>query len=133
LNPKQVVSVAAALIPFLEHDDANRALMGSNMQRQSVPLITADSPIVGTGMEQVVARDSGSVVKARNSGKVEYVSSDKIIIMPDNPGKKEKRKKKSKLPFDIYDLLKFKRTNQDTCINQRPIVTVGETVEKGKS
>jgi len=126
LNPKQVVSVAAALIPFLEHDDANRALMGSNMQRQSVPLIKSESPYVGTGMESVVARDSGSVIKAKSSGTVEYVSSNKIIVMPD------KLDDDFSFPFQEYDLHKFKRTNQDTCINQRPIVKIGQHVEKNE-
>ncbi len=124
LSPKQIVSVAASLIPFLEHDDANRALMGSNMQRQAVPLLVSDSPIVGTGMEKIVARDSGSVIKAKRSGRVEYVSANKIIILPDE------RDESGEFPFDIYDLLKFKRTNQDTCINQRPIVQQGDHVEK---
>ncbi len=130
LNPKQIVSVAAALIPFLEHDDANRALMGSNMQRQAVPLIKSESPIVGTGMEWVVARDSGSVLKARSSGRVEYVSSNKIIITPEIEKKSKKKGTHSELPFDVYDLTKFKRTNQDTCISQRPIVSAGDQVDK---
>ena len=118
VSPKQLVSVATAMIPFLENDDANRALMGSNMQRQAVPLIKTDSPIVGTGMEYRAARDSGVVVLARESGIVEKVSSEEIVI----------RNKEGKR--DIYKLLKFKRSNQGTCINQKPIVAKGDTVEK---
>jgi DNA-directed RNA polymerase subunit beta len=119
VSPKQIVSVATAMIPFLENDDANRALMGANMQRQAVPLIRTDSPIVGTGMEYKAAKDSGVVVVAKNSGIVIKVSSDEIQIKTDN-GK-----------IDTYKLLKFKRSNQSTCINQKPIVQRGERVEQG--
>ncbi len=120
VSPKQVVSVATAMIPFLENDDANRALMGANMQRQAVPLLVTDFPIIGTGMEHQSARDSGVVVIAKNSGVVEKVSSDKIVIRKDEDGQR-----------DDYRLLKFRRSNQGTCINQRPIVQKGETVNAG--
>ena len=121
VSPKQVVSVATAMIPFLENDDANRALMGSNMQRQAVPLLITEAPIVGTGMEYKAARDSGVVLLAKNSGTVEFVDADKIVIRrDDNQGK------------DKYTILKFKRSNQGTCINQRPIVSHGEHIEKGE-
>jgi DNA-directed RNA polymerase subunit beta len=121
VSPKQVVSVATAMIPFLENDDANRALMGSNMQRQAVPLLVTDSPIVGTGMEYVAAKDSGVVVIAKNEGTVEYVDATKIRIRrSDGQG------------IDEYKLLKFKRSNQGTCINQKPIVSKNEHVEKGE-
>jgi len=120
VSPKQVVSVATAMIPFLENDDANRALMGSNMQRQAVPLIKPESPIVGTGMEYKAAIDSGVVIVAKNSGIVEKVSSNEIVIKTDDGGR------------DRYKLLKFKRSNQGTCINQRPFVKKGEIVKKGQ-
>ncbi len=126
VSPKQVVSVAAALIPFLENDDANRALMGSNMQRQAVPLIRAESPIVGTGMESVVARDSGVTLVARRAGVVDQVDSTRIVIRSS-----ESSKVAATSGVDIYNLLKFQRSNQSTCINQRPIVKVGEHVKKG--
>jgi DNA-directed RNA polymerase subunit beta len=125
VSPKQVVSVAAALIPFLENDDANRALMGSNMQRQAVPLIQTDAPLVGTGMEAVVARDSGAVVAARRPGIVEQIDGTRIVIRateetdPAKPG------------VDIYRLSKFQRSNQNTCINQRPLVRVGDKINAG--
>ncbi|MDQ2086687.1 DNA-directed RNA polymerase subunit beta [Herbivorax sp. ANBcel31] len=119
VSPKQLVSVATSLIPFLENDDANRALMGANMQRQAVPLIKTDSPIIGTGIEYKAARDSGVVVLARNAGVVEKVSASKIVI---------RRKDGNK---DEYKLLKYLRSNQGTCINQRPIVEKGEVIEKG--
>ena len=119
VSPKQVVSVATALIPFLEHDDANRALMGSNMQRQAVPLLEPESPIVGTGMEERAARDSGQVVVARNAGVVTSVTAERIQVEADSG------------ELDEYKLLKFVRSNQGTCINQRPIVTVGERVAGG--
>ena len=117
VSPKMVVSVATALIPFLENDDANRALMGSNMQRQAVPLLTCDSPRVGTGMEYKAATDSGVCVLAKNAGTVTYVSADKVDVVTD-----EGR-------VDTYNLIKFMRSNQGTCINQKPVVSVGEKVE----
>ena len=120
VSPKQIVSVATAMIPFLENDDANRALMGSNMQRQAVPLLRTESPIVGTGMEYRAAKDSGVTVLAKNDGTVKSVSADTIIIATDD-GKE-----------DVYKMLKFKRSNQSTCINQKPIVSEGDRVEKGE-
>ncbi len=126
VSPKQLVSVAAALIPFLENDDANRALMGSNMQRQAVPLIRAEAPLVGTGMEEVVARDSGAAIAARRTGVVDQVDATRIVIRataetdPSKPG------------VDIYRLRKFQRSNQNTCINQRPLVHVGDAIEAGE-
>ena len=125
VSPKQVVSVAAALIPFLENDDANRALMGSNMQRQAVPLVKAEAPLVGTGMEGVVARDSGATIVARRPGIVEQIDGTRIVVRateetdPTKPG------------VDIYRLIKFQRSNQNTCINQRPLVRVGDLVRDG--
>ncbi len=129
VSPKQLVSVAASLIPFLENDDANRALMGSNMQRQSVPLLRAEAPYIGTGMESVTARDSGAVVIARRDGVVDYVDSERIIVKADHniDGTISRE-----VTADIYTLIKFKRSNQNTCINQRPIVHVGERVAKGQ-
>src|SRR4051795_7595612 len=129
VSPKQLVSVAASLIPFLENDDANRALMGSNMQRQSVPLLRAESPYIGTGMEQVTARDSGAVVVARRDGVVDYVDSERIIVRADHNVDGTISRE---VTADIYSLIKFKRSNQNTCINQRPIVHVGERVSKGQ-
>ncbi|WP_029060804.1 DNA-directed RNA polymerase subunit beta [Labrenzia sp. DG1229] len=125
VSPKQLVSVAAALIPFLENDDANRALMGSNMQRQAVPLVSAEAPFVGTGMEPVVARDSGAAIGARRAGVVDQVDATRIVIRATedlDPGKSG---------VDIYRLQKFQRSNQNTCINQRPLVRVGDRVHKG--
>ena len=125
VSPKQLVSVAAALIPFLENDDANRALMGSNMQRQAVPLVKADAPFVGTGMEGTVARDSGAAIAALRGGIVDQVDATRIVIRVTGdvePGKSG---------VDIYTLQKFERSNQSTCINQRPLVSVGDIVEKG--
>ncbi|MEI9917012.1 MAG: DNA-directed RNA polymerase subunit beta [Methylovirgula sp.] len=125
VSPKQLVSVAAALIPFLENDDANRALMGSNMQRQAVPLVKADAPFVGTGMEAIVARDSGAAIAARRTGYVDQIDATRIVVRateeadPSKPG------------VDIYRLLKFQRSNQSTCINQKPLVRVGDFVRKG--
>src|SRR6201984_1944827 len=125
VSPKQLVSVAAALIPFLENDDANRALMGSNMQRQAVPLVRAEAPFVGTGMEGVVARDSGASIAARRTGIVDQVDATRIVVRateesdPAKPG------------VDIYRLMKFQRSNQNTCINQRPLVKMGDLVTKG--
>jgi len=129
VSPKQLVSVAASLIPFLENDDANRALMGSNMQRQSVPLLRAESPYVGTGMEKVAARDSGAVVIAKRDGVVDYVDSERIIIKADHNVDGTISRE---VTADIYSLVKFTRSNQNTCINQRPIVQVGERVRKGQ-
>jgi DNA-directed RNA polymerase subunit beta len=126
VSPKQLVSVAAALIPFLENDDANRALMGSNMQRQAVPLIKAEAPLVGTGMEEIVARDSGAAIATRRTGIVDQVDATRIVIRateetdPSKPG------------VDIYRLRKFQRSNQNTCINQRPLVNVGDHVKAGE-
>ena len=125
VSPKQLVSVAAALIPFLENDDANRALMGSNMQRQAVPLVRADAPLVGTGMESIVARDSGAAIAARRTGIVDQIDATRIVVRATEdlgagrPG------------VDIYRLMKFQRSNQSTCINQRPLVRVGDVVRKG--
>ncbi len=129
VSPKQLVSVAASLIPFLENDDANRALMGSNMQRQSVPLLRAEAPYIGTGMEKVTAQDSGAVVVARRDGVVDYVDSERIIIKADHNMDGTISRE---VTADIYTLIKFKRSNQNTCINQRPIVQVGERVNKGQ-
>ena len=123
VSPKQLVSVAAALIPFLENDDANRALMGSNMQRQAVPLVSAEAPFVGTGMEGVVARNSGAAIAARRTGIIDQVDATRIVVRatedpdPTKPG------------VDIYRLMKFQRSNQSTCINQRPLVKVGDSRE----
>src|SRR5262244_3380484 len=128
VSPKQLVSVAASLIPFLENDDANRALMGSNMQRQSVPLLRAEAPYIGTGMEKVTARDSGAVVTAKRDGMVDYVDSERIIVKADHNVDGTISRE---VTADIYTLIKFKRSNQNTCINQRPIVHVGERVKKG--
>ena len=129
VSPRQIVSVSSSLIPFLEHDDANRALMGSNMQRQAVPLMFTEAPLIGTGMEKKVARDSHSVVVAKRGGVVEEVSSSRIIIRvneeeidPANP---------LDIGIDIYDLKKFQRTNQNTCVNQRPLVKKGQKVKAG--
>ena len=123
--PKQLVSVAAALIPFLENDDANRALMGSNMQRQAVPLVRADAPLVGTGMEDVVARDSGAAITARRDGVVDQVAANRIVIRCDEANEDGTPR------VDIFTLQKFQRSNQNTCINQRPIVKVGDVVKAG--
>ncbi len=130
VSPKQLVSVAASLVPFLEHDDANRALMGANMQRQSVPLLRAQAPIVGTGMEGVTARDSGAVILARRSGIIDSVDSERIIVRVE--GEHHPMQLSREVGSDIYQLTKFKRTNQNTCINQRPIVKKGDRVLKGQ-
>ncbi|MCE5264672.1 MAG: DNA-directed RNA polymerase subunit beta [Deltaproteobacteria bacterium] len=127
VSPNQLVSVAATLIPFLEHDDANRALMGSNMQRQAVPLMKPEVPLVGTGMESVVARDSGAVMAARRSGVVESVDAARIVIKSDSPAKEG-----LDTGVDIYNLIKYQRSNQDTCFNQKPIVHKGQRVNKGE-
>src|SRR5439155_1320542 len=123
VSPKQLVSVAASLIPFLENDDANRALMGSNMQRQAVPLLQPEAPLVGTGMEHVVARDSGAVIVAKRPGVVEYVSADRIVVRAESRSKKADPVQD--LPLDIYNLTKYRRSNQNTCINQKPVVRKG--------
>ena len=126
VSPKQLVSVAAALIPFLENDDANRALMGSNMQRQAVPLVRAEAPLVGTGMEPIVARDSGAAIAARRAGVVDQVDATRIVI------RATEEIDPSKSGVDIYRLMKFQRSNQNTCINQRPLVRVGDVVGQGR-
>jgi DNA-directed RNA polymerase subunit beta len=128
VSPKQLVSVAASLVPFLENDDANRALMGSNMQRQAVPLLRARSPYVGTGMEYITARDSGAVVVARRSGTVDFVDSQRIVVRVEGETEATSRE----MGADIYPLTKFKRSNQNTCISQKPIVRVGQKVHKGQ-
>jgi DNA-directed RNA polymerase subunit beta len=125
--PKQLVSVAAALIPFLENDDANRALMGSNMQRQAVPLLRADSPLVGTGMERIVAKDSGVSVIARHNGVVESVDASRIVVKID-----EDEHDETGTGVDIYNLIKFARSNQNTCINNKPVVKVGDAVKRSE-
>ena len=130
VSPKQLVSVAASLVPFLEHDDANRALMGANMQRQSVPLLVAEAPLVGTGMEGVTARDSGAVILARRNGVVDSVDSERIIIRVE--GEHHPTQLSREVGSDIYQLTKFKRSNQNTCINQKPIVRHGDRVLKGQ-
>jgi DNA-directed RNA polymerase subunit beta len=124
VSPKQVISVSASLIPFLEHDDANRALMGSNMQRQAVPLIFPEPPRVGTGMEAKCAYDSGVLVKAKRAGTVVRVTSTEVVIRPNDAKTPDER--------DVYQLVKYQRTNQDTCYNQRPIVKLGEKIVKGQ-
>src|SRR5580704_14375220 len=129
VSPKQLVSVAASLIPFLENDDANRALMGSNMQRQAVPLLRAESPYVGTGMERVTARDSGAVVLCKRAGVVDSVDSERIIVRVEGSGQEGQLSRE--VGADIYTLTKFKRSNQNTCINQKPIVFQGQKVKKG--
>jgi DNA-directed RNA polymerase subunit beta len=126
VSPNQLVSVAASLIPFLEHDDANRALMGSNMQRQAVPLLRTDAPLVGTGMERVVARDSGVTVVAKRDGIVESVDSTRIVIKADKTSGSHRD-----TGVDIHNLIKYQRSNQNTCINQKPIVLVGDHVKGG--
>ena len=125
VSPMQMVSVAASLIPFLENDDANRALMGSNMQRQAVPLLRVDAPIVGTGMEQIVAGDSGATVVARANGIVEQVDGIRIVVRSIDDGEADSS------GLEIYNLLKFQRSNHNTCINQRPLVNVGDKIAKG--
>jgi DNA-directed RNA polymerase subunit beta len=127
VSPNQLVSVAASLIPFLENDDANRALMGSNMQRQAVPLLRTDAPLVGTGMESVVARDSGVTILARRSGTVESVDAIRIVIKADKPSDSGRDP-----GVDIYNLIKYQRSNQNTCINQKPIVLEGDHVDVGE-
>ena len=129
VSPKQLVSVAASLVPFLENDDANRALMGSNMQRQAVPLLQARAPFVGTGMEYITARDSGAVVVTRRPGTVDYVDSQRIVVRVEGD---ESPELSNEMGADIYNLTKFRRSNQNTCINQKPIVRVGQKVGKGQ-
>ncbi|MEE8505347.1 MAG: DNA-directed RNA polymerase subunit beta, partial [Kiloniellales bacterium] len=125
VSPKQLVSVAASLIPFLENDDANRALMGSNMQRQAVPLLKTEAPLVGTGMEDIVARDSGVAIGARRTGVVDQVDAIRVVI------RVTEETSSGEQAVDIYNLLKFQRSNQNTCINQRPLVKVGDVVQRG--
>ena len=125
VSPKQLVSVAAALIPFLENDDANRALMGSNMQRQAVPLLQSSAPLVGTGMEETVARDSGVAIAARRTGIVDQVDATRIVV------RVTEETSSGEQGVDIYNLLKFQRSNQNTCITQRPLVRVGDVVQRG--
>ncbi len=129
VNPKQLVSVAAALIPFLENDDANRALMGSNMQRQAVPLLRTEAPIVGTGLETIVARDSGAVVLCKRGGIVDSVDAERIIVRVE--GEDIDTGEQKEFGADIYQLIKFRRSNQNTCINQKPVVVEGVRVKKG--
>ena len=129
ISPKQLVSVATALIPFLEHDDANRALMGSNMQRQAVPLLKVEAPLVGTGLEGTVARDSGAVILAKRGGVVDQVDSERIIVRVEGGDEGGAAKE---FGADIYPLTKFRRSNQNTCINQRPIVSEGMRVARGE-
>ena len=126
VSPKQIVSVAASLIPFLEHDDANRALMGSNMQRQAVPCLRADKPLSGTGMERAVAQDSGSAVTARRGGLIDSVDAGRVVVRVNDDEANEQQG-----GVDIYNLIKYTRSNQNTCINQRPIVKVGDVVAQG--
>lgn len=126
VSPKQIVSVAAALIPFLEHDDANRALMGSNMQRQAVPTLKTEKPLVGTGMERIVAIDSGVTEVAKRGGVIDYVDASRIVVRVNDDEAEE-----GKTGVDIYNLTKYTRTNQDTCINQRPLVAKGDIISKG--
>ena len=126
VSPKQIVSIAASLIPFLEHDDANRALMGSNMQRQAVPTLLADKPLVGTGMERIVATDSGVTIVARRGGVIDSVDASRIVIAV-----KDDEATIGESGVDIYNLTKYTRSNQNTCINQRPLVVVGDVISKG--
>jgi DNA-directed RNA polymerase subunit beta len=131
VSPKQLVSVAASLVPFLENDDANRALMGSNMQRQAVPLLRTEAPLVGTGIEGVTARDSGAVVICRRDGRVETVDSERIIVRAER-GAAETGTMSAGIHADVYTMTKFKRSNQNTCISQRPVVREGDIVKKGQ-
>ncbi|MGN6182275.1 MAG: DNA-directed RNA polymerase subunit beta [Thermoanaerobaculia bacterium] len=130
VSPKQLVSVAASLVPFLENDDANRALMGANMQRQSVPLLRTESPLVGTGMENVVAKDSGAVVQCKRGGVVDLVDSNRIIVRVE--AEDQETGETREFGADIYQLIKFKRSNQNTCIAQKPVVREGQRVRKGQ-
>ena len=124
--PAQIVSVAASLIPFLEHDDANRALMGSNMQRQAVPCLRAEKPLVGTGVERTAAVDSGTAVQARRGGKVDYIDANRIVVRAHDT-----ETTAGDVGVDIYNLTKYTRSNQNTNINQRPLVHVGDVIAKG--
>src|SRR5207249_3518312 len=124
--PSQIVSVAASLIPFLEHDDANRALMGSNMQRQAVPCLRAEKPLVGTGIERTVAVDSGTAVQARRGGVVDYIDASRIVVRVN-----DNETVAGEVGVDIYNLTKYTRSNQNTNINQRPIVKVGDHIAVG--
>lgn len=126
ISPLQVISVSAALIPFLEHDDANRALMGCNMQRQGVPLLNTEAPLVGTGIEEIVAHDSGTTIVAKRAGKVVLSSADLIVIETNDTNKKASK-------YDTYELVKYKRSNQDTCINHKPLVKTGDFVKEGQT
>lgn len=128
VSPKQLISIAASLIPFLENDDANRALMGSNMQRQAVPLLQTEAPFVGTGMESIVAKDSGAVIIAENDGEVISADASRLVVRTKGNGKKGKLDSN----VDIYSLSKFQRSNQNTCINQRPLVQTGDKIQKGE-
>jgi DNA-directed RNA polymerase subunit beta len=133
VSPKQIVSVATALVPFLENDDANRALMGSNMQRQAVPLLQTEAPFVGTGMETIVARDSGYVILAKRAGVVESVDATRIVVRAELTRKqKEQSVKEPDVALDVYNLIKFQRSNQNTCITQKPIIDAGKKVKKGE-
>jgi DNA-directed RNA polymerase subunit beta len=125
VSPNQLVSIAASLIPFLENDDANRALMGSNMQRQAVPLLRTHAPIVGTGMEKLVARDSGVTVVAKHDGIIDFVDATRIVVRTDEVTA-------TGSGVDIYNLVKYRRSNQNTCVNQKPIVKVGERIYRGQ-
>src|SRR4029077_15379360 len=127
VSPNQLVSVAASLIPFLENDDANRALMGSNMQRQAVPLLVTQAPLVGTGLEAIVARDSGVTIVATRDGIIESVDANRIVVKAETAATSTD----VAAEVDIYTLLKYQRSNQNTCINQKPIVKVGDKVKKG--
>ncbi len=126
MAPAQIVSVAASLIPFLEHDDANRALMGSNMQRQGVPCLRPEKPVVGTGIERTVAVDSGTTVQAERGGVVDYVDANRIVVRVN-----DEENVPGRVGVDIYNLQKFTRSNQGTNINQRPIVNPGDHIAKG--
>ena len=126
VSPRQVVSVAASLIPFLEHDDANRALMGSNMQRQAVPTLRAEAPLVGTGIERTVASDSGVCEVAKRGGVIESVDAGRIVVRVN-----DSEIETGEAGVDIYNLTKYTRSNQNTCINQRPIVKQGDQVLRG--
>ena len=125
VSPKQIVSVAAALIPFLEHDDANRALMGSNMQRQAVPTLRTETPFVGTGIERAVAVDSGVTVVARRGGRVDSVDASRIVVRVN-----DNETNAGEAGVDIYNLTKYTRSNQNTCINQRPLVKAGNLIQR---